>query len=102
MWPANVVARPVLLNFLFPSNLCDAISKAEPLNLIEPRAYDKRIIQTHNTSLYLFQDSAVHPLLSNNSITRGPSQLQYIAELHKHTSNYLSEGLARLSIVGIM
>ena len=29
--PANILARPALLNIFFPSNLCDAISKAEPL-----------------------------------------------------------------------
>ena len=31
MRPANILARPVLLNIFFPSNLCDAIPKAEPL-----------------------------------------------------------------------
>ena len=43
MRSANILARPVLLNFLnSPSDLCDAISKSEPP--IEPRA-----CHTHNS-----------------------------------------------------
>ena len=37
------------LNFFFPSSLCDAISKAEPL--IEPCAFHTGIIQTCDVSL---------------------------------------------------
>ena len=37
------------LELFSPSNLCDAISKAEPM--IEPHAYHTGIIQTYSTSL---------------------------------------------------
>ena len=40
--------RTLKLSFT-PSNLCDAISKAEPP--IEPRAYHTGVIQTYTTSL---------------------------------------------------
>ena len=59
-------SRPTgILEPFFPSNPCDAISKAE--HPIRPRAYHTRIIQTYSTRLHafhLFQDTGVHPLLS--------------------------------------
>ena len=76
--PANILARP-LLNFLFPSNLCDAISKPEPS--IEPRVCHAKSYERTVQAFNVFQNSAaLHLLLcNNNNITRGPLQLQYSA-----------------------
>ena len=74
LWPVNILARQVLLNF-FP-RLIFAIQYQK----LSPRLNHARITQeSHNHTVqvfHLFQGSAVHPLLcNNNNVTRGPLQL---------------------------
>ena len=58
MRPANILARPALLNIFFPSNLCDAISKAEP-DLIKRVSHSNYINAQNKSSVSGFSSSSI-------------------------------------------
>ena len=57
--PANILARPVLLNVFSPSNLCDAIPKAEPLILIKRVSHSSYINAQYKSSVSGFSSSSI-------------------------------------------